>query len=216
MYYLKLFHTLNLFDKSLIALGYLGLRIICTIFSLAMGLWHACITLPLFMKLVIIITFMPFVSASPTTQPFPDISFKDFSAFVKQTFGSKISLATVLLLLFTMTENPESLNLHACQQHPGEGENKTVTSGWIWALSCAVMHQLKDDIQTLFCHGEYHSKQVHQVTKLSSKLDAFAKLLDLTPYNHQGKFKGRLQPVSYKKIQAVHTICPWILYKIVG
>ena len=116
--------VLNLFDKSLITLGYLGLRIICTIFSLAMGLSHACITLPLFMKLVIIITFMPFVSASPTTQPFPDIPFKDFSAFVEQTFGSKISLATVLLLLFTMTENPELLNLHACQQHPGEGENE--------------------------------------------------------------------------------------------
>ena len=107
-----------------------------------------------------------------------------------------------------MTENPELLNLHARQQHPGEGENKTVNSGWIRALSHAVMHQLKDDIQTVFRCGEYHSKQIHQVTKLSSKLDAFAKLLDLTPYDHWGKFKGRLQPVSYKKIQAVHTICP--------
>ena len=144
-----------------------------------MGLSHACITLPLFMKLVIIITFMPFVSASPTTQP----------------FGYKISLATVLLLLFTMTENPELLNLHARQQHLGQGENKTVNSGWIRALSRAVMHRLKDDIQTVFHLGEYHSERKHKVTKLSSKLDAFAKLLDLTPYNQQGKFKGRLQPV---------------------
>ena len=107
-----------------------------------MGLSHAFITLPPFMKLVIIMAFIPFVSASPTTQPFPDISFKLFSAFVEQTFGSNISLATVLLLLYTMTENPELLNLHACQQHPVEGENKTVTSGWIRALSRAVMHRL--------------------------------------------------------------------------
>jgi hypothetical protein len=173
-----------------------------------MGLSHAFITLPLFMKLVIILAFMPFVSASPTTQPFPDISFRDFSAFVEQTFASKISLATVLLLLFTMTENPELLNLHARQQHPIEGENKTVASGWIRALSCAVMHRLKDDIKTVFRRGEYNSKQIHQVTKLSTKLDAFAKLLNLTPYDHRGKFKERLQPVSYKEIQAVHTICP--------
>ena len=83
-----------------------------------------------------------------------------------------------------------------------------MNSGWIQALSGAVMHRLKDDIQTVFHRGEYHSKQIHKVTKLSSKLDAFAKLFDLTPYDHQGKFKGRLQPVSCKKIQAVHTICP--------
>ena len=54
---------------------------------------------------------------------------------MEQTFGSDISLATVLLLLFTMTENPELLSLHAHQQHPAEGENKTVASGWIRSLS---------------------------------------------------------------------------------
>jgi hypothetical protein len=129
-------------------------------------------------------TFMPFVSASPKTQPFPDLSFKDFIAFVEQTFGSKITLATVLLLLFTMTENPELLNLHARQQHPIEGENKTVASGWIRAWSHAVIHQLKNDIKTVFRCGEYHSKQIRQVTKLSTKLDEFAKLLNLTPYDH--------------------------------
>ena len=62
-------------------------------------------------------------------------------------------------------------------------------------MSCAVMHQLKDDIKTVFHHGKYHSKQIHQVTKLSNKLDAFAKLLNLTPYDHRGKFKGRLASI---------------------
>jgi len=110
----------------------------------------------------------------------------------EQTFGPNISLATMLLLLFTMTENPELLSLHACQQHPAEGENKTVASGWIHSLSCAIMHRLKDDIKTVFHPGEYWSRQNHQVTKLSIKLDAFANLLNLTPYDHQGKFKERL------------------------
>ncbi|KIJ93262.1 hypothetical protein K443DRAFT_65610, partial [Laccaria amethystina LaAM-08-1] len=140
---------------------------------------------PLFMKLVIIIAFMPFVSASPTTQLFPDILFRDFSAFVELTFGFKISLATVLLLLFTMTENPELLNLHAHQQNPIEGENKT--GFWLdstLVLCCYAL--VKNDIKTVFCHGEYNSKQIHQVTKLSTKLDAFAKLLNLTPYDHWG------------------------------
>jgi hypothetical protein len=55
-------------------------------------------------------------------------------------------------------------------------------------------------IKTVFCRGEYHSKQICQVTKLSTELDEFAKLLNLPPYDCRGKFEGRLQPVSYKEI----------------
>jgi hypothetical protein len=43
--------------------------------------------------------------------PFPDIAFKDFSQFIGQHFISKISLFTVLVILFSLTENPELLNL---------------------------------------------------------------------------------------------------------
>ena len=64
-------------------------------------------------RLCIILAFVPLVSAAPKTQPFPNLPFKVFSGFVEQTFGPDISLATVLLLLFTMTENPELLSLHA-------------------------------------------------------------------------------------------------------
>ena len=48
--------------------------------------------------------------------------------FIEDTFGPKISLATVLLVLFSMTE---LLSLHACQQHPSEEEKKITASGWI-------------------------------------------------------------------------------------
>ena len=70
------------------------------------------------------------------------------------------------------------------------------------------MYRLKDDIRTVLHPGEYWPKQNHQVTKLSVKLDASANLLNLIPYDHQGKFKERLQPVSYIAIQAVHANCP--------
>jgi CxC5 like cysteine cluster associated with KDZ transposases len=178
------------------------------LFSLLIGFTSIVTAFSFMTRLCIILAFVPLVSAAPKTQPFPNLPFKVFSGFVEQTFGPNISLATVLLLLFTMTENPELLSLHARQQHPAEGENKTVASGWIRSLSCAIMHRLKDDIKSVLRPGEYRPKQNHQVSKLSVKLDAFAKLLNLTPYDHQGKFKERLQPVSYIAIQAVHAICP--------
>ena len=104
---------------------------VSTLCSLAIGLSSLAARLPLCTRLLVILTFMPFVSAAPQTQPFPQISFKDFSQFIEGVFGPKISLATVLLLLFSMTENPELLSLHARQQHPTGEEKKIVASGWI-------------------------------------------------------------------------------------
>ena len=106
-----------------------------------------------------------------------------------------------------MTDNPELLNLHARQQHPIDGENQTLASGWIKSLSRAIMHQLKDDTKTLFHLGEYLPQQSHQVTKLSAKLDAFAKILDLMPYDDEGNYT-KLLPVSHTRIQGVQAICP--------
>jgi len=57
----------------------------------------------------------------------------------------------VLLVLFSLIENPELLNLHARQQNPEyDGEHKTVASGWMRALSHAIMHQLKTEVEMLF------------------------------------------------------------------
>ena len=70
------------------------------------------------------------------------------------------------------------------------------------------MHRLKTDTETLFCYGEFPVKQNQQVSKLAVKLDAFANLLEFTPYNNKGKFMGKMLPVSHDKIQAVLTICP--------
>jgi hypothetical protein len=55
---------------------------------------------------------VPSVYAVQTEHPFPDISFHVFNQIIESTFGTNISLATVLTLLFTMTENVDLLNLH--------------------------------------------------------------------------------------------------------
>jgi hypothetical protein len=86
---------------------------------------------------------LPFVSAAKTEQPFPDIPFSVFSQIIESNFSSQISLATVLTILFTLTENVDLLNLHFRQQHPKyKGENKTQITAWMTALARALKDQL--------------------------------------------------------------------------
>src|SRR5882757_381514 len=180
-----------------------------TPYMLAIVLSCATAGLPLMFKLWIALTLIPLVSAAPQTQSFPDVPFHIFSDFIQDTFSSKVSLATVLLVLFSLTENPELLSLHARQQNPKyKGENKTVASGWMRALSRALMHQLKGNFNMLFHDKEFPDEENQQVTKLCTKLDKFALLLNLTPYNRKNDFKGKLLPVSYDAIQGIPTICP--------
>ena len=88
--------------------------------------------LPVMFKLWVAITYIPLVTSAPQTQGFPDVPFYIFSNFIQDTFSSNVSLATVLLVLFSLTENTELLSLHARQQNPKfKGENKTVASGWM-------------------------------------------------------------------------------------
>jgi hypothetical protein len=91
------------------------------------------------------------VAAMPEECGFPDLTFKAFNEFVKANFSSKVSLATVLLVLFTMTENHDLLNLHSRQKNPScPGENKVKASGWIKALASALQNRLADKQGTLF------------------------------------------------------------------
>ena len=68
------------------------------------------------------------------------------------------------------------------------------------------MHQLKGDFEMLFHDKEFPDEENQQVTKLCTKLDKFALLLNLTPYSQRNK--GKLLPVSYDTIQGIPTICP--------
>ena len=52
------------------------------------------------------------------------MTFLSFSQFIQKNFSANISLSTVLLMLFTMTENPDVPSLHARQQYSlVKGEN---------------------------------------------------------------------------------------------
>jgi hypothetical protein len=144
----------------------------------------------------------------PEQAAFPDITFKTFSAFINSTFSSKISLSTVLLLLFTMTENPDLLSLHVRQKIRDPectGEKSIRLSAWIKSLSRSVYDTVREEkARTLFKKSE---RSDDKVESLATKLDNFATLLDLTPYYQHGKFV-KLKPVSHKEIQPVLVICP--------
>jgi hypothetical protein len=81
---------------------------------------------------------LPVASAQSDHRPFPDIPFQVFSQFIQKQFSSQISLATVLTVLLSMTNNPDLLTLHARQQHPKMGEISQKNSGWIKALARAL------------------------------------------------------------------------------
>ena len=88
--------------------------------------------LGLILLIVWCLGLLPVISAADGMASFPDVPFSVFSTFIGQNFGSDISLATVLTLVFSLTNNPDLLNLHARQQHPKvQGENAQAVSGWM-------------------------------------------------------------------------------------
>ncbi len=69
--------------------------------------------LPIFIWIAVAFAFLPVVTAIPDEGHFLDIPFKEFSKFVRTNFSSKITLSQTLLILFTATDNPDLLSLHA-------------------------------------------------------------------------------------------------------
>jgi hypothetical protein len=161
---------------------------------------------------IVILAILPVARASPLDEAqFPNIPFKIFSEFVEQNFSSKITLSTALMLLFTLTENPDLLSLHARQQHPkSEGEMSSVASGWLKALSRILLDASGHNQSRFFKKSENHKtmSEDEKTTTLTLKLDSFAKILDLHPYNSQGRFRGNLKTISHQSIEPICMICP--------
>ena len=126
---------------------------------------------------MILLAFIPVVSATPVGgDPFPNITFKIFSQFISQNFSSKISLSAVLVLLFSLTENPELLNLHAWQQYVQcEGEHCIVASGWIKGLARAVKENIDENQPKPLKMKDVDENMTaeQEITALGLKLDAF-------------------------------------------
>jgi CxC5 like cysteine cluster associated with KDZ transposases len=154
---------------------------------------------------------IPIVSAAPEVDAFPNIPFQAFSHFMENQFGPKVTLATILTVMFSLMENTDLLNLHAHQQHPiSHKENHVSLSGWIKALARAVEEKLGNDSSTLFRASEIqtHMSSDTITNTLATKLDGLAKILSLHPYDTHGRFIGKLKSVSYIDIELAFVICP--------
>jgi hypothetical protein len=149
-----------------------------------------------------VLFFVPTASALQEEMEFPDIPFAEFSQFILEIFSPAISLASVLCMLFSITENPDLLAF--------KGENKTSISAWIRCLSRSVQDKLSTGGNTLLKASEEgpNISNDQTITSLSMRLDAFAALLQLKPCDKSGRVKRKLKPVSHNKIKAVHIICP--------
>jgi hypothetical protein len=160
-----------------------------------------------FIWLLVWFAFLPCVTASQPTTPFPEIKFSVFSNFISSTFNPNISLATVLMVFFSLIENPELLNLHARQKNPQlSSEKSIISSAWMHALCRQLKVHLPDDgFVRLFKKNEFTSENWED--DLSRKLDGFAECLGLTPYRN-GSFHKKLLPISQKSIQPEYVICP--------
>ena len=166
--------------------------------------------LPLLIYLLVFISALPMAIAVSSERPFPDISFKDFYKFVNNNFNPQVSLSTVLLVLFTITENSDLLNLHARQNNPQcIGELKQSSSGWIRALTRSLIDRLEEKTKDLFTQSEnFENSGNDLITPLAIKLDKLIDVLKLNPFSKAGKLMKKLQPISHEKITAVHLICP--------
>ena len=95
-------------------------------------------------------------------------------------------MASVLCILFSLTENPELLALHARQQKARyEDENSINVTGWIKCLS----RSIQDKLNVKFLKESDDAPSDYKTTAFGLQLDAMAKLLQLHPGNKSGKVK---------------------------
>jgi hypothetical protein len=186
----------------------LGLHIVFLAFWMVFWTIRSLLASP--WSMILLMGFLPVVSAAPDHNPFSDTTFRAFSQFIEENFSSRISLATVLTVLFTTTSNPDLLNLHARQQNPLGEERVLIISGWIRALGRALEEKLGNNADRLFQKSEHKPNLTNnEVTgEIGSKLDTLSKLLGLYPYSPNGKRQQMLKPTSEKDIEPVYVICP--------
>jgi hypothetical protein len=165
--------------------------------------------LQLLLWIPIVFNILPTVAARPEESPFPDIPFQAFSQFIQNNFSSKISLSTALVILFTITDNPDLLNLHSRQQNPKyTGEKYVAVSSWMKCLAREFDNKLCKQHVKLLKKLDNVTETDTRLNNIGIKLDALAKLLDLNPYDNNCQFQQKLKPISHQSIQPIHIICP--------
>jgi hypothetical protein len=162
--------------------------------------------------LILALASLPVALAAPVVKAaFPTITFKAFSDFIIQQFSSNIPLSTVLVILFSLTKNPDLLSLHARQQYSRTaGENTVTTSDWIKALAQALKKDIsQNQRKPLKMKGiNKDATEEEQITAFGVKLDTLSHILGLYSYDQQQYLKSKVKPISHKSIHPVHIICP--------
>ena len=136
--------------------------------------------LPHIIKILLVLANLSTTAAFQDPNVFPEVPFKVFNDFVENTFGPTVSLSTVLLLVFSVLENPELFSLHARQQCPKyEGENQSTAFSWMKHLACALQDWLADNSQQFFQKHDIgkQSTSDQALTVISTKLVALAHIL---------------------------------------
>ena len=169
--------------------------------------------LHLWLGVLWLLSCIPGVAASGLGErPFPDITFQEFSNFIKLNLNSEISLSSVLVILMSLVENVQLLSVHGRQQKKRySGERSTTATAWIRVLARSLRERLESDDTPPILHEDDLTDEMEneQITvAVAMKLDAMAKLLNFSPYNNAGKFTGKMKPVSHKGIEPIHIICP--------
>ena len=154
--------------------------------------------------------YMPCEAMAHSPSPFSGMTFRAFSQFVEQNFSSRISLTTVLVVLFTMTNNSDLLNLHARQQHPLPDERFQMISGWLKALARALDGKLGQETGQLFQTTDNLSNldNDQRNSAIATKLDLLYQLLDLSPYDDEGVFHQNRYKQVKKEIEPAYVISP--------
>ena len=168
---------------------------------------------PMIWSIAVWLCLLPSVTAmsihGTQERAFPDVAFNAFSDFVTTNFSSKISLGTVLMLLFTITDNSELLSLHGRQQkRVFQEEYSRMTTGWIIALAKGVKSRLQGDARKIFKKRDRPDSDDDLISSLADMLDELAKTLKMTPFNEDKEFTGTMASVSHACIEPVRVICP--------
>ncbi|KAH6873784.1 hypothetical protein BKA70DRAFT_1240949 [Coprinopsis sp. MPI-PUGE-AT-0042] len=134
---------------------------------------------------------LPLALGHPTTSPYPDIPFSTFSAFILSTFDPKISLASVMIILSSVLENPELLNLHFRRILPLVGQEQGSTA-WMEHFASQLAKRFPAKTPLLLRHSE---------TTLSTSLVSLAKLLHLNPYDKYDLLVNECKPIDFSSVE---------------
>jgi hypothetical protein len=120
--------------------------------------------------------------------------FTDFCQLIQDQFGAEISLTTVLIILFSLTSNPDLLNLHARQQNPNpmcSGELRQLVTGWMKAFVWSLQTRLGATTDDLFQQSDGLSQMTRdqRLSAIGRKMDNVIHGLGLYPYNQRGHLR---------------------------